>query len=309
MRYSEGSVRWTRTGPAQRAVPTIQLPNQRQVRRLEAVDARKKRFAAVVALILIVATFIAWLSLRRAEPVYNGKALTFWAQQYGSNNWSGRKELAREAEFAVRQIGPGAIPFLLHLMEARDSDLKKSLRRHLPRKWHEPLHLNDDSGRVRRIGAHGLAALGTNAPTAVPALIKLAMQHPDEDGRYIAVFALRTLGPAAEPAIPFYLQCLTNKDNTIRNEAAVGLALIPESARDDLACLIEVSGINRDLTRMELYSAIALLGRFGTNAQSAVPRLLSLLKTMLIQMFVKRSPILCSGLIRMPPRRRRFHRR
>ena len=191
------------------------------------MNARTKSFAAVVVLVFLVATAVAWLFLRRVEPVYNGKPLTSWAQQYGSNNWSGRKELAREAEFAVQQIGTNAIPFLLDLMQARDSNLKKRLRQHVPRKWHDPLHLNDNSGKVRRMGAHGLAALGTNAPAAVPALVELATQHPDEDGRYIAVFALRTLGPAAEDAIPFYIRCLTNKDDTICNEAAVGLALIP----------------------------------------------------------------------------------
>ena len=64
------------------------------------MNARMKKLVAVVVLVFLVATAFAWLFLRRVEPVYNGKPLTFWAQQYGSNNWSGRKELAREAEFA-----------------------------------------------------------------------------------------------------------------------------------------------------------------------------------------------------------------
>ena len=242
------------------------------------MDARTKRFVAVIGLAFVVATSVAWLFLRRVEPVFNGKPLTFWAQQYGSNNWSGRKELAREAEFTVRQIGTNAIPLLLELMQARDSDLKKRLRQHVSRKWHDPLHLNDNSGKVRRMGAYGLAALGTNAPAAVPALIELATQHPDEDGRYIAVFALRTLGPAAEAAIPFYIQCLTNKDNTIRNEAAVGLALIPRRHDTTLPALLKYLESIETSAGWELYHAIGLLGfSFGTNAKPAVPRLLSLL--------------------------------
>jgi hypothetical protein len=211
-----------------------QLPKQCQLRRLDDVHVRAKRLAAVVVLAFLMVTSVAWLFLRRVEPVYNGKPLTAWAEQYGSNNWRPRRELAREAEFAIRQIGTNSIPFLLDMMRARDSELKKRLRQQLPRKWHDRLNLTDNSGNVRRTGAHGLAALGTNAPTAVPALIDLATQHPDEDGRYIAVFALRTLGPAAEAAIPFYIQCLTNKDGTIRNEAAVGLFAITSPT---LACL------------------------------------------------------------------------
>lgn len=238
--------------------------------------ARAKRLAGLVVLVF-VASIVTWLLLRHVEPVWKGKPLNAWAQQYGSNNWSGRKELAREAEFAIRQIGTNSIPFLLGLMRARDSDLKKSLRTHLPRKWHDPLHLADNSGKVRRIGAHGLAALGTNAPIAVPALIELATQHPDDDGRYIAVFALRTLGPAAEAAIPFYLQSLTNKDNTIRNEAAAGLALIPHRHETTVPALVKYLESIESSQGWELYSAVGLIGRLGTNAKPAVPRLLSLL--------------------------------
>ncbi len=241
------------------------------------VAVRAQKLLFVVVLAVVTASLAAWLFLRRGEPVYNGKPLTAWAQQYGSNNWSGRKELAREAEFAVRQIGTSSIPILLDLMRARDSDLTKRLRKHLSRKWHDALHLNDNLGRMRRIGAHGLAALGTNASAAVPALIDLATRHPDEDGRYIAVFALRTLGPAAETAIPFYVQCLTNQDNTIRNEAAVGLVRIPERIETTLPALLQYLETIELSSGWELESGVGLIGLLGTNAKPAVPRLLSLL--------------------------------
>ena len=128
----------------------------------------------VVFFAVFTASLAAWLFLRASEPTYNGKRLTAWAQQYGANSWSGQKELAVEAEFPVRQIGTNAIPFLLELMHARDSDLKKRLRKHVPQKWHDSLHLMDNSFQTRRVGAHGLAAVGTNASAAVPTLIDLA---------------------------------------------------------------------------------------------------------------------------------------
>lgn len=129
------------------------------------------------------------------EPTYQGKPLSGWAQQYGSNHWSGANRAAdKEAEFAIQQIGTNSIPFLLDLIRARESALKKKLRTVVPQTWHDKLRLRDNSGKVRRVGAHGLAALGTNAAAAVPALIELATNHPDDDGRYIAVFAIRTLG-------------------------------------------------------------------------------------------------------------------
>lgn len=140
------------------------------------------------------------------------------------------------------------------------------------------LRLRDNSGTIRRDGAHGLSALGTNAAAAVPALIELATHHPDDDGRYIAVFAIRTLGSAAEPAIPFLIQCLTNKINIIRDDAALGLGYIhlrSEIAVPALIAYLEFAKTSP--SSFELRDAMQSLGQFGTEAKGAVPVLLSLL--------------------------------
>ncbi|MSU56821.1 MAG: HEAT repeat domain-containing protein [Pedosphaera sp.] len=183
-----------------------------------------------------------------------------------------------EAEFAIQQIGTNAIPFLLDRVRERDSVVKKKLRAILPRKWQDKLRLGDNSGEVRRTGAHGLAALGTNAPAAVPALIEIASHHPDEDGRYIAVFALRTLGTASEPAIPFLIQCLTNKVDIIRDDAAMGLGGIGRQPEISVPALIQYLEFARTSPHsFELSDAIGALSKFGPAAKAAVPILLSLL--------------------------------
>jgi len=231
----------------------------------------------VISILGLAAVFFAGTFANRRDVIHNGKPLSAWAQQYGSNHWTANRAAADEAELAIRQIGPRAIPFLLQLMNAKDSTLKKKLREVLPRKWHAPLHLLDESGKVRRIGAHGLAALGTNAPAAVPFLIELAKNHPDEHGRYIAVFALRTLGSAAERAVPFYIQCLTNKDGTIRNEAAVGLVQVPRQWATALPPLFDYLASIKGSSGWELRHAVELMGLLETNAKPAVPMLVSLL--------------------------------
>src|SRR5687767_13625611 len=170
----------------------------------------------VVALAVLV--FFTWSILWQREPVYRGKPLTAWAQQYASNRRPANRAAADEAQFAIRQIGPKHIPFMLNLIRATDRPLTRKLRTIVPPRWHTALHLNNDSGKIRRMGAHAILALGTNAPAAIRPLIEIATTHPDPDGRYIAIFALRTIGPAAEAAVPFYIQCLTNADATIRNE-------------------------------------------------------------------------------------------
>ena len=242
------------------------------------MNARQKKLVGAIAFACGIG-LLGWKFLYPSEPAYNGKTLTEWAQHYGSNNWrGGGGPAAREAEAAIRRIGTNSIPFLLDLIRVRDSAWKKKLREVAPRTWHARLHINDTSGSIRRIGAHGLAALGTNAPGAVPALIEIVMHHADEDGRYIAAFALRTLGSAAEPAIPFFIQCLTNKVNTIRDEAAIGLSGMhhqPEIVVPPLVRYLKFA--NSSGSTFECTDAIAALGKFGTNAKAAVPIMIDLL--------------------------------
>jgi hypothetical protein len=232
--------------------------------------------------LLVGALLLAMLGLfSRREPTYQGRSLSGWAEQYGSNHWSGNNRAAeKEAEFAIRQIGSNAIPFLLQLMQRRDSTAKTRLKAALPQKWYDTLGLRDRAGDVRRIGAHGLAALGTNAPTAVAPLIDLAKNHPDEDGRYIAVFALGTLGSAAEPAIPFLVECLTNRTSIIRDDAVLGLGYIHRRPEISVPALIQhLKSASTLPGNAEVVNTISSLAEFGDKAKAAVPLLLSLLNS------------------------------
>ncbi len=240
------------------------------------MDARAKRVVLIAAVAIIIA-IIGWAIFVSREPAYNGKPLSAWAEQYGSNHWSANRAAADEAELAIRKIGTNCIPFLLELMRTTDPPLKKKLRDIVPRNWHDALHLKDESGKIRRIGAHGLNALGTNAPAAVAPLVEIARHHPDGDGRYMAVFALSRLGPAAEPAVPFLIQCLTNNDATIRNEGATGLVLIPSQWQNALPPLIQYLESIKSSSGWEIMHGISLLAQLGTNARPAMPLLLSML--------------------------------
>jgi HEAT repeat protein len=237
------------------------------------MHARRWIMVATVAVLVLI---LVWAVLHRREPVYEGKTLSTWVQQGRSNQWRGAA--ADEARFAIRQIGTNSIPFLVNLIRATDGPVKRKLRTVLPPSWHAALHLKNDSGETRRIGAHGLVALGSNAPSAVPALIEIATNHPDPDGRYIAVFALRSLRSAAEAAVPFFIQCLTNSDSAIRNEAAVGLVLVPRQWDVALPHLVRYLDSIKATSGWEITHLIDLFGMYlGTNVQPAVPILLSLL--------------------------------
>lgn len=238
----------------------------------------RRLFPALVALGsagLLVSIFA--LAVYRQEPTVDGRKLSQWADQYGTNKWgTGNSQGVSEAESAIRKLGAEAVPVFLEWLRTEDSVLKTGLRKVVPAQWHARLGslVQDKGGNWRRRGAHGLSASGTNASTAVPKLIELAREHPDEDGRYIAVFAIRTLGPTAEPAIPFLVQCLTNSSWMIRDDAALGLGYLQLRPELAIPALTEhLDRAARSTPLFELQDTIQSLGRFQTNAVVAVPKL------------------------------------
>lgn len=229
--------------------------------------SRKQKVAIPFGLALLV---VAWLVISiqsQREPTYNGRRLSDWARQYGANHWSTNRAAANEAEIAIRHIGTNGIPRFLDLMQRRNSALKSKVRKFVPRKWHDKLHLQERAGEFRRVGAHGIAALGTNAAVALPSLMQIATRHPEQDGRYIAVFAIRTLGPASEPALPFLIQCLTNSFADIRDDAALGIGYNRLRPQIAIPALVQYVSFAKTSSRSyELRDAIQSLARLSPNA-------------------------------------------
>jgi hypothetical protein len=237
------------------------------------MNARRTKLAGIIAFAFVIA-LMAWRLLHSPELVYKGKSLSAWAQQYGSNFWSDAHDEAakKEAEIAIQQIGTNAIPYLLDMIRVRDSGVKKRFRVVIPESWHHKLRLSDEFSHqiIRRHGAYGLGALGTNATSALPALIEVATHHRDEDGRYAAILAISSVGTAAEPAIPFLIQCLTNDVSSIRFGAAAGLGQIQRQPEIIVPVLIRYLEFAMASTyKFEQLVAIRSLGDFGTNAKPA----------------------------------------
>lgn len=254
------------------------------------MNARTRKFFFLLTFVFIfVFAFCVWKFLHPPEPVYNGKPLSAWAEQWGSNHWvthSGAeaKKADQEAQAAIQHIGTNGIPFLLDLMRARESALKTKLRTKLPRRWLARLHLEDRASRLKHAGAHGLAALGTNAGPAVPGLmelvsIEMTRNPPDRNDGYLPVWTLGYLRGAAEPAVPLMIECLTNRDQSIRLDAAHGLGMInrrPDVAVPALVAYIEFQ--KQANGSGERSAAIQSLGQFGTNASAATPAFVALLR-------------------------------
>jgi HEAT repeat protein len=241
---------------------------------------RRKAATLLVGVFMIAAAFLGWRLFNPPEPVYQGKPLSDWVRQFSTNFAVGivSTSSAQEAEQALRQIGPEALPYLLRQMRVSDSALKKRLRATVLGKWHDRLGLRDRSADIRRLGAHGIHALGTNAAPAAQALIEIATRHPDEDARYLAVFGLRKLAPVGEPVFPFLVQCLTNSEPAIRDEAALALGGIRDRPEIVVSHLIQyLQFAKTSPSTYECSDTVWLLSCFGTNAKAATPILLELL--------------------------------
>ena len=87
---------------------------------------RRTALATVVVAALALAGAI-WQAARSREPVYQGKPLSFWLEQYSGQISGGAfipnrtKAVREQAATAIRHIGTNAIPWLLALAAVEDS--------------------------------------------------------------------------------------------------------------------------------------------------------------------------------------------
>ncbi len=248
------------------------------------MTARSKKLVLGITLPVLALALFAWKVVSRSEPVYQGRPLTSWVEQWRANFWAmggptdETRKAAAEAEAAIHHTGTSGIQFLLGLMKTREPAIKPWLRKKVPNSWHSRLHLENSAPRLKKLGGLGLAALGTNGSPAVPELMNLlslemTRNPPDQDNGYLPAMTLGFMGSAIDPAVPLLVQCLTNRDRSIRNEAATRLGQARRKPE------IVVPALLAYLKREEVDVAVAILtiGYFGTNAIAASPTLVALL--------------------------------
>ena len=208
---------------------------------------RKRVQIALVVLPVAIVGVIAWQMLRVREPVYGGKRLSDWLEQYydalenpegpmtGSATVVGLtadglsgEESVKQAEAALRAIGTNAIPLLLRMAKAHDSALKQKA---IVLSYHQsliPSRLRSDFV-YRGRSALGFYTLGSAAKPAVPALMRLL----DNENRDVRADAARTLGymrSVAQDAVPRLVECLRGEDYETRMAATEALKRIDSEA-------------------------------------------------------------------------------
>ena len=94
--------------------------------------ALTRRFLISALAVVTVGVLALVLVFYRDEPSYEGKRLSEWAREYGSNYWSGSQDKAKPAEAAIQHIGADGVPFLLEAIATEPSPMKKRLRKVIP---------------------------------------------------------------------------------------------------------------------------------------------------------------------------------
>jgi HEAT repeat protein len=270
---------------------------------------KRSRAIAWFVLLAVIATVAAFFALRPGELVYQGKSVSAWIADLGSND---RQRIER-AHKALVALGEPAMPYLAKTIETKESKfhshylqfwssrkLPQSLQRLLP----TPIsHLHQ--ARVNGVGV--LGQMGPKASPAVSTLVR-ALGDADEGMRMMAAEALGKIGPEARPAIPALVNMLKEDESFLRQTATYSLIRIGDptgKAIEPLTALLndknnELTGISADIAlwllegksqptldllrknvdpidwRTRLFTA-DYLGDFGAASKVSVPALLELL--------------------------------
>lgn len=233
----------------------------------------------VLAVVLLaLASIICWQVLRVREPVYQGRTLSPWLQEYVSADslplTDEKTATMNRAGNAVRHIGTNAVPFLVAMAGAKDSFLKRVIIIVVRNQSIIQVHLRTDKEK-RQMAVFGFYALGPVGRDAVPALIDL-VKDEDADVRITATDCLGNIGPDAKAAVPFLLPYLNSTNRMIAWDATVNMGRI--HMEPALVVPVLVSNLTATNISMRYHgTTIIALGKFGEHAKPAIPSIVAFL--------------------------------
>jgi HEAT repeats len=229
------------------------------------MDARRRRIAlTVLVAIFITAGLLALLFVNR-EPVYRGKKLSVWLENYYKDPGIGDYG---QADQAVCELGTKGLPTLLDMVAARDSRFKIELE-----KWLKKLGAKNfrfvraNTLHIRAV--HAFRALRERGRPAIPELAKL-LEKPDT-----ADCAAKCLAVIGDEAVPLISAAATSPDSRVRMGAADGTRHLSESGKR--AIVPHLLPLLRDPSYDVQSTAAWALGSNGKEPGVVVPALLGLL--------------------------------
>jgi HEAT repeat protein len=175
-----------------------------------------------------------------------------------------------EAPNAIRAIGTNALPALLELARTKDSSGKKALLKLASR---QSRFAFEGASEAHDVAMRGYAILGPAAAEAVPALTDLLS---DPDLQLSAIGCLSHIGAGAEDAVPALILQVTNTNYVVGACAKAALATIHGRPEQVVPALI-ANLTARPSCDPTPHLTVEALGRFGEEANAAVPSIVPLL--------------------------------
>ncbi len=264
----------------------------------------------ILVLVLLAVAAVAWLIWRlnsSDEPVYQGKPLRAWLDE------AYRTRDLQSVTNAVRQVGTNALPVLLRMVKFKDGWLVQQIqflpnsRDMLPERLARDYHT---------MAVWGFNALGPTARPAVPALVAL-LDNRDNAVRATAASCLRAIGPQAQESVPIWIRCLADlvrrgdlgggDGAALAVNAAMALSTFGPAAKEAIPILSAVTNgptwwvgnaaqfalmrikgdsvlplidqLSHTTDPDEWYHRADLVSDFGTDAEPAIPLLLTALRS------------------------------
>jgi len=225
---------------------------------------KRRQLGLFIVLGLVIAVSAAFFALRPREPVYQGKRLSKWLEDF---NRVGRGQINQAAENAIREIGTNALSFLVTDLCTLNSPYQLTLMRWYNR-W-SPIKFRFRPFEDRRgpalMAFYVLGNAGKLGPAAkpfIPTLGNLLDSQPDK-----AAFALLYSGTES---IPYLTRALSHTNWVVRTWAAVALA--------KLNLEVEKRGLNHGLTLSE-YSGQPIFRPFFSYSDDDIPAFVTNLKS------------------------------
>lgn len=219
---------------------------------------RRRLIIALVGALLLGALVV--VILPSSEPHFQGRTLTRWiseasdAEMHMANPALVTND-ARwlSARLALKNTAPDAIPWLLKLLQTKDSRLMQNVEVWLYEIPILHLRLRNDTDKAL-IAKDGLRILSEDAKPAWPELIRLS-HSPDPEIRIRAFWCLSESKMDKETLMPILIRLVSDPDLNVQKNVALGLDILdPKEA--------EAAGVYKKFPQLKPIST-----NQGTNSQ------------------------------------------
>lgn len=237
----------------------------------------KKRRILIAILALAVLGGAAWMMLSprvEPEPVYQGKPLSAWLENFSPIGTYFSTSNADAARTAIQNMGTNTISTMLRMLSTPNLPWKNRLFVLAQKQHIIKIHYVEPQMLYNR-ALFGFQALGDpRSAGAVPELVKIYDQNPAAQS--LIAIILGQIGPDAKAAVPALLRGAASTNEYVCNNSLAALCQI--HAEPNLVVPVFIKALENPYPLIRFW-AVSGLGAFGTNARTAVPAIVKLMES------------------------------